>query len=125
MKRIHVFIDGFNVYDFISDFQNKSFFGISSSVYSWCVRDLCSHKGSPTPLNAFKEGEKKEIVAALLLFPLLKNPPPSHPFRLLHLLLVGRPQNRSGIRNSLTRSDLVLGRRLVQRVVQSACLEDD
>jgi hypothetical protein len=87
--------------------------GFISPIYSWCVRDLCSHKGSPTPLNAFKEGEKKEIVAALLLFPLLKNPPPSHPFRLLHLLLVGRPQNRSGIRNSLTRSDLVLGRRLV------------
>jgi hypothetical protein len=40
----------------------------------------------------------------------------SHPFRLLHFLHVGRPQNRSGIRNSLTRSDLVLGRRLVQRV---------
>jgi hypothetical protein len=28
---------------------------------------------------------------------------------------VGRPQNRSGIRSSLTRSDLVLGRRLVQQ----------
>jgi hypothetical protein len=28
---------------------------------------------------------------------------------------VGRPQNRSGIRSALTRSDLVLGRRLVQR----------
>jgi hypothetical protein len=29
---------------------------------------------------------------------------------------VGRPQNRSGIRSSLTRSDLVLGRLLVKRI---------
>ncbi|MFN9691269.1 MAG: hypothetical protein ACK551_04130, partial [Vampirovibrionales bacterium] len=49
-------------------------------------------------------------------FPLLKNPPPISSFSLAPLAPVGRPQNRSGIRSSLTRSDLVLGRRLVQRL---------
>ncbi len=36
--------------------------------------------------------------------------------------LARRPQNRSGIRSTLTRSDLVLGRLLVQRFSQSTLL---
>jgi hypothetical protein len=44
----------------------------------------------------------------------LKIPPESPPPRII--LVARRPQNRSGIRSALTRSDLVLGRLLVQRV---------
>jgi hypothetical protein len=42
----------------------------------------------------------------------LKIPPESPPPRII--LVARRPQNRSGIRSALTRSDLVLGRLLVQ-----------
>ncbi|MFN9691199.1 MAG: hypothetical protein ACK551_03765 [Vampirovibrionales bacterium] len=47
------------------------------------------------------------------LFPLLENPPPLPTSS--HHSFARRPQNRSGIRSSLTRSDLVLGRLLMQR----------
>ncbi len=58
-------------------------------------------------------GKEGRIAFLLPHFPLLENPPPFDPPRRI-ILVARRPQNRSGIRSALTRSDLVLGRLLVQ-----------
>ena len=66
------------------------------------------------PQRRFKGGRGRTHCVSPPLRPPLKIPPESPPPRII--LVARRPQNRSGIRSALTRSDLVLGRLLVQRV---------
>jgi hypothetical protein len=67
-----------------------------------------------TSKGGLRRGKEGRIAFLLPHFPLLKNPPPFDPPPRI-IPIARRPQNRSGIRSSLTRSDLVLGRLLVQR----------
>jgi hypothetical protein len=69
-------------------------------------------KDPQTPKGGLRRGKEGRIAFLLPHFPLLKNPPPFDPPPRI-IPIARRPQNRSGIRNSLTRSDLVLGRLLV------------
>jgi hypothetical protein len=122
---------------------------ISISVFSWCVRDLFAEKGSPTPLNPFKEGEREgNCCGSPSLSPSLKIHPhgrksfnffswerkplvssPNLSFLKVKIHFVNQKvvffssfSHHSSCTTSmfedllsLTRSDLVLGRRLVQR----------
>ncbi len=96
------------------------FFGIFFSVFSWSSSEtFAPPKVSNTSKGGSRRGKGGRIAFLLphfLLphFPLLENPPLFDPPRRI-IPFARSPQNRSGIRNSLTRSDLVLGRLLVQR----------
>jgi hypothetical protein len=72
-------------------------------------------KTPQTPKGGSRRGKGGRIAFLLPHFPLLENPPPFDPPPRI-ILVARRPQNRSGIRSALTRSDLVLGRLLLQRV---------
>ncbi|XVJ50686.1 MAG: hypothetical protein HEQ32_00785 [Vampirovibrio sp.] len=69
-------------------------------------------------------GKKRKSLRLSFSSPLLENPPPYSSFSLAPLAPVGRPQNRSGIRNPLTRSDLVRERLLLQRFKASRFLDE-
>ena len=67
--------------------------GFLASFLAGAVRDLCSHKGSPTPLNAFKGGRGRTHCVSPPLRPPLKIPPESPPPRIIPF--ARRPQNVS------------------------------
>ncbi len=91
------------------------FFGIFFSVFSWSSSEtFAPPKVSNTSKGGSRRGKGGRIAFLLPHFPLLENPPLFDPPRRI-IPFARSPQNRSGIRNSLTRSDLVLGRLLVQR----------
>jgi hypothetical protein len=62
-------------------------------------------KVSNTSKSVQGEGKKRKLLRLSFSSPLLENPPPFSSFSLAPPPHVGRPQNRSGIRNPLTRSD--------------------